>query len=260
MSDVTCSVDGCNGKVSCRGMCNRHYQRWYRAGGSELAAIQKAKNAAAICMVGGCAEHAGSSGMCRRHYNAKYLAVNRDHILSDMKVRSHAYYLAHRDEVLTRTRQYVADHRPDVRRRAREHYYRYQEREQTRSANWRRENPERYRAQYTNYAKQHPEYRALLTRRRKARMRGNGVFEVTVRDLKRCLDRYDHRCAYCGCLLNDSFDWDHIVPIARGGSHSIGNLAPACISCNRSKWSLTVTEWKMRDARRARALKAAKVT
>jgi 5-methylcytosine-specific restriction endonuclease McrA len=28
---------------------------------------------------------------------------------------------------------------------------------------------------------------------------------------------------------------DHIIPLSRGGRHSIGNLAPACAACNLKK-------------------------
>ena len=42
---------------------------------------------------------------------------------------------------------------------------------------------------------------------------------------------------------------DHVIPLARGGSHSIGNLAPACRSCNRTKSDLFVMEWKIREKR-----------
>lgn len=38
---------------------------------------------------------------------------------------------------------------------------------------------------------------------------------------------------------------DHIIPVIRGGNHSIGNLTPACASCNASKNHRTVMEWRL---------------
>jgi 5-methylcytosine-specific restriction endonuclease McrA len=49
-------------------------------------------------------------------------------------------------------------------------------------------------------------------------------------------------CLYCGSTKQ--IEIDHIIPIARGGRHSIGNLAPACRACNRSKTDYLVMEWR----------------
>lgn len=55
---------------------------------------------------------------------------------------------------------------------------------------------------------------------------------IRIRVLKR--DRF--RCTYCGASGNDhELEIDHIIPVARGGSHHISNLTTACFACNRSK-------------------------
>jgi 5-methylcytosine-specific restriction endonuclease McrA len=52
-------------------------------------------------------------------------------------------------------------------------------------------------------------------------------------------------CAYCGCPLTSSnFQVDHIIPIARGGTHSVQNIVVACRSCNSSKGAkFLFSEW-----------------
>jgi 5-methylcytosine-specific restriction endonuclease McrA len=37
---------------------------------------------------------------------------------------------------------------------------------------------------------------------------------------------------------------DHIVPIARGGRSTKGNLVPACKDCNNQKKQLLPMEWE----------------
>ncbi len=49
-------------------------------------------------------------------------------------------------------------------------------------------------------------------------------------------------CIYCGS--KKQIEIDHVIPIARGGRHSIGNLVPACRTCNRSKTDYLVMEWR----------------
>lgn len=51
------------------------------------------------------------------------------------------------------------------------------------------------------------------------------------------LERDGHRCQSCGVSARDGaqLEVDHIIPRARGGDHSPGNLRTLCRSCNRGK-------------------------
>ena len=62
---------------------------------------------------------------------------------------------------------------------------------------------------------------------------------VTLKDLKKLRSE---ACVYCNSKEN--IEIDHVVPLARGGVHGIGNLAAACKKCNRSKGSKFVSEWR----------------
>jgi 5-methylcytosine-specific restriction endonuclease McrA len=93
------------------------------------------------------------------------------------------------------------------------------------------------------YQKANPEVPQRAKRRRKALLTGNGVYQVSAKDWERELQRHGHKCAYCGC--EGRLTMDHVIPASRGGTHSIGNLVPACKSCNSSKRDRTVMEWRM---------------
>jgi 5-methylcytosine-specific restriction endonuclease McrA len=54
---------------------------------------------------------------------------------------------------------------------------------------------------------------------------------------------YTRPCYNCGTKENLSID--HIVPLSKGGRHSIGNLQTLCRSCNSSKGKKFVMEWKL---------------
>jgi len=57
-------------------------------------------------------------------------------------------------------------------------------------------------------------------------------------------------CAYCGKKLN-SFEIDHWISIAMGGSNRRSNLVVSCMRCNRSKSYLFPTQWlaKLKNSR-----------
>jgi hypothetical protein len=66
------------------------------------------------------------------------------------------------------------------------------------------------------------------------------------------LERDGHACTYCGS--NKQLEGDHIVPLSHGGSNVFANLATACRSCNVSKGSKTLKEWRAtRNPEMARA-------
>lgn len=79
--------------------------------------------------------------------------------------------------------------------------------------------------------------------KRRARKLANGVYKISLKELKKI---YSSPCFYCGST--DSIQADHVIPVSRGGQHSIGNLLPACAKCNMSKGSKLLIEWRGRKS------------
>jgi 5-methylcytosine-specific restriction endonuclease McrA len=48
-------------------------------------------------------------------------------------------------------------------------------------------------------------------------------------------------CRYCG---GAQARWDHLIPLARGGTNTIDNLVPCCIACNKTKGNRTPDQWR----------------
>lgn len=58
-------------------------------------------------------------------------------------------------------------------------------------------------------------------------------------------DKCKGHCAYCGCALDyKDMQVDHVVPIRKNGEDTIGNMLPACRSCNHYKSTLTVEQFR----------------
>ncbi len=77
----------------------------------------------------------------------------------------------------------------------------------------------------------------IKSERRKAReLRGSQWWK------RRCAKGF---CHYCGQpTLPKELTMDHIVPIARGGKSTKGNIVPACKACNNKKRQLLPMEWE----------------
>jgi 5-methylcytosine-specific restriction endonuclease McrA len=50
----------------------------------------------------------------------------------------------------------------------------------------------------------------------------------------------DPACIYCGRFATEI---DHLIPISRGGTGELSNLAPACRNCNSRKNDMTYSEF-----------------
>ncbi len=108
------------------------------------------------------------------------------------------------------------------------------------------ENPERFKQYMAISKKRNHLAIAANTRRRNARRKANGIYFISKKELQK-LNRGP--CFYCGAT--ERITIDHVVAIARGGTDSIGNLVPACKSCNSRKRELTIMEWKLKNRRSA---------
>jgi 5-methylcytosine-specific restriction endonuclease McrA len=104
---------------------------------------------------------------------------------------------------------------------------------------WRKQNSELVKGYLEKYRIQHLPKMAEKAHKRRVKVWGNGVYLVKEKELNRL---YKSPCVNCG--TKERITVDHVIPVVRGGKHSIGNLQPLCLSCNASKNSKTMAEWK----------------
>lgn len=113
------------------------------------------------------------------------------------------------------------------------------------AARLRRRKPELVRLRrLASMAKKPAHYKrlkAIHDRLRYSRKKAASHCVVTRHDLERLFARFDGRCFYCS---SPATDVDHVIPLARGGRHAIGNFVPSCRSCNDSKGAKYLIEWR----------------
>lgn len=98
------------------------------------------------------------------------------------------------------------------------------------------------------WARANPQARAVISNQHRARRRtwidtNPGGVGVTTRDWIRMIRHYRNQCAYCGGNTG-GIHMDHVIPVSRGGRHAIGNVLPACQTCNLTKGAKLLAEWK----------------
>ena len=124
-------------------------------------------------------------------------------------------------------------------------------------AEYREQNRERRSKYNAEWREKNPVKNRLKWQRRRALLR-TVTYQVSDRDIRRLLERYRHECAHCSVDIRGGYHLDHVMPINKGGTHSIGNLVPACARCNESKSDWLLYEWllKQRVGRPLRRKKA----
>lgn len=180
--------------------------------------------------------------------------------------------IVNREQQRERSRRWRERHpekaREEARKRARAAYWKDPEKHKACTRRWRRENKEKVSQYNKEYYRQHasellPKIRDRVAKWRKAnreqynwhmrqaqhrrrKAKEGGV--VYQSDFFMMCEIFDWKCAYCGSELTpETATIDHIIPLSRGGEHSINNIAPACSRCNSQKGDKTAEEffyWK----------------
>jgi 5-methylcytosine-specific restriction endonuclease McrA len=99
---------------------------------------------------------------------------------------------------------------------------------------YRKINRARDRAQENAHHRAHPELVAAKDAKRRMREQAAAMQRITRQQWDWLKAFYGQRCAYCG-IKPKRLTMDHIIPLARGGTHTLENLIPACKSCNSRK-------------------------
>ena len=162
----------------------------------------------------------------RASHGLEVLARHRKYNAAN-KARSHEYYVAHRDAVKQRMKAYYHEHKAEIAVKTREYYSR--ERTKKGRAAWRQVNAGKIAA----WSKLHRARKMLAP-----------VNDLTDEQWDERVVEFRGRCAYC---LNPmaTVTQDHLIPLSRGGSHTLSNVVPCCKSCNSKKHARTLLEYVM---------------
>lgn len=254
-----CDVQGCSNRHSCRGLCDTHYQRFRKSGSTDLRVAVVKTCVCVDCGVsfdrdpdklGGtppkrCPDHRREARRRtlakydrardpedRRAYGRQYYAANRAELSAYAAAWAAARLRASPDFVLTFTCRYCGgefdrdsirgtvpsmcmDCRPIAMAEGR--------------ARWIEANPEKY-----------AEARAAYGYRRRAIEQGVEAEDI---DRRVVFARDGWVCGICGESIDPalkhpdkrSVSLDHILPLARGGTHTYDNVQAACLGCNVRK-------------------------
>ncbi len=175
-----------------------------------------------------------NSGARLRYHEVKEL------ILPSRRVRYHA----NKDRYADARRAYRVEHAAG--KAAYDRAYRAANRDvlAAKKSAWKKANRDAIVAKRRSYYAENTEKYVAWNNNRRARKLGHPhSVGVSERDWTRMLHRYGWRCTYCGCVP-DVIHMDHVVPLNLGGRHAIGNVAPACPSCNSEKGDRLIVEWR----------------
>lgn len=161
---------------------------------------------------------------CRKCARDKYLAKRAQILLSKQN-----YYLANADRLADYRKKYYAQNRLRLLAEKKEFYLNNKTRLQEKNKEYAKNNREKLNAWLRDYTIRKPEVISRKRATRRLKIKSNS-FLIRKRELQKI---YSSPCYVCG--TTESITVDHIIPIAKGGTHSVGNLLPLCLSCNTSK-------------------------
>lgn len=123
------------------------------------------------------------------------------------------------------------------------------DRERERGRKYRAETPEKSRMAARKYNLRNPIKSKIRCAERRARVLNAtiGSRESIELWLSRWKRKRSVRCYWCQNYSSPKeCHIDHVIALAKGGAHEVGNLCVSCSSCNQRKHALSVDEWNLR--------------
>jgi 5-methylcytosine-specific restriction endonuclease McrA len=180
------------------------------------------------------------------------------------------YYRLHRDRIDERRKRYNQTHSETLRAKRRK--YREQNKAKLSKLNKAYRDTHRdelnaylrkYRIESCERLREHDRTRNKTSKRRalfsekafRRRAQKQGAPFIERCDRAKIIARDDSTCYLCGVHLRVSdVTLDHVIPLIRGGEHTMENLRVACARCNSKKGSRLLSEVSIDDFPRLRLL------
>jgi len=161
-------------------------------------------------------------------------------------VADRAYRLANLDSLAAKDRTRREANPEKTAARVRAWVQEHPEASKAHKNKWVREHPEERRTARKRWWDSRPEYGRQAHAVRRARQLGG---HITKADYRAILAEYGMTCHLCGEPIEAMADlqFDHVVPLARGGQHAKANIRPSHARCNQRKGAALVKDEAERD-------------
>jgi len=256
--DRVCEVADCDSRVHSRGYCSLHFSRWRHKGDASWVPV-KVERPVVLCGVDGCSRVVNARGLCKTHRSRQRAhgdpTINRQH--SPSRKEAVCTY-CHRTFMAAKGAKFCGDlcarrHKTGRTTTANcsECAVHFERRprstspccsDECRVARLKRliraKNEER------KATIEYHEGRRLVQQRRRARIRSALVESFTFLEIA---ERDGWVCGLCSAPVVRELRYpdphsptiDHVIPLAKGGPHTRGNVQLAHLRCNISKGART---------------------
>lgn len=233
---AACAVESCGRPSEARGWCQGHHVRWKKTGDVQ-ADIPIRGRVPRTCSLPDCGEPYFAKGLCRLHYSRLQKTGTTDGpprygdrcSADDCDRPSWVKGFCQRCYMRTKSRQH------------REENPGYQAENKRK---WRKVNPEKSREIVKRWNRAHPEKKRAIARKAAAVRRARQLIQAEVVDYEVILAEYGMACHICrgGIESRADLHMDHVIPLARGGTHTYDNIRPSHAVCNMSKGDRLMSE------------------
>lgn len=171
----------------------------------------------------------------------EYYQANKEKVLASNAL----YRKANRAEILEKKAQWRKLHWPLLLAKRKEYYQKNKARTLESNRKYRELHKERIDAWQKDYAKANPDVGARTqAKRQRAKLDTLSYAPAIKRWMTDIKSKPFVRCHWCGTKIKGrQVHFDHIVPLAKGGTHSIGNLCASCPECNHTKSARLIADW-----------------